>query len=199
MGFKWDIKSRIAAHTADLDAHIKDLREQTKVGECYAGCGMRASFNSVVTANRLYGYILFVARTMTFDQIRIDVEGAGAGGTAARLGIYELDSDLAPGALIKDHGTVAVDSTGVKSVNGDQQLTRGYYLGAFITDGTPTIKVVEVSFSPLGIRSSGGVVDQVWDGYYVDQAYGALPDPFPASPTLNRHIPAVVLRVKSLD
>jgi len=196
MGFKWDIKSRIAAHTADLDDHIKDLLEQVRVGALYSGCGIKTNFTLTVNANRLYGFILFVARTMTFDAIYCRVRTL-AEGKSARLGIYKLDSALAPGALVKDYGTVSVATTGAKSIAADQQLTRGYYLGAFISDGTPEMEVIEVAHSPLGQEASW--LFENYDGYYVDQANGALPDPFPASPTIYRHIPAIALKVKSLD
>jgi len=185
-------------HKALLDAHTKNMLEQSLVGKYYNSLGGRAASNVTLVADRLCGYLIVVARTMTFDQILIGVQTAGDAGTAARLGIYNLDSALAPSTLVKDYGTVSVATTGAKTIAYEQQLTKGYYLGAVISDGAPILYGYYPDYTPFQATAPDYAIN-FFRGYYVAQAYGALPDPFPASPTLGEVTPSVWLRIKSLD
>lgn len=83
---------------------------------------------------------MFVSTPITLDQIAIEVTSAGAGGTTARLGIYHADADWQPTALVVDAGTVAVDSTGVKTASINTTLQPGRYLLAFNASGAPTLR-----------------------------------------------------------
>ena len=78
------------------------------------------------------------AETLSYTAIGINVASAGAGGTVARLGIYEASEGVGgyqPGNLVIDAGTVAIDSTGEKTVVISETLEQGQpYFLAFVHD-----------------------------------------------------------------
>ncbi|MBA7602860.1 hypothetical protein ES703_09956 [subsurface metagenome] len=196
-----DADADIAAHAADLDAHTKNILEQSLVGGIYWGLPFRYRSFGAATANRLYGLVVFVARTMTFDAIYVAVT-TGDAGKSARVGIYNLDSDLAPSTLVQDYGTLSVAAAAIVSAVADQQLTKGYYLTVFISDGTPDVEFLYPAVSPLGHKLND--LDIVHAGYQVDDPsppaiFNALPASFPAGPTLTHAVPDTLLKVKSLD
>lgn len=104
------------------------------------GWGFSAGSTDALTTGRILFIPIYIAETFTFDRIAIDVTVAGAGGTKARLGIYNY-SDGLPTSLVLDAGTVAVDSTGDKELTIDQELTPGYYFLALVCDGAPTVRI----------------------------------------------------------
>lgn len=189
-----------SAHGADLDAHTKNLFEELRTGEYHITLfGGRATAS--LTANTLYALPLLVARDMTIDRIAIQVTSAGAAGTKARLGIYELGTNLYPGALLLDAGEVDVDGTGVLAITIDQALTKGIYFTAVVSDGTPQLRsvIADDLTSPLfGLLSTNfNIHHNLWS---VAHTYAALPDPFTAGGSLGRLDPfKVPVRVASLD
>jgi len=192
--------ARMAAHIADLDAHTFDVRELIRTGEYYTG-GVSFQATKALTIDRLYGVPLILARAMTFDRLVIEVTVGGAGGTRARLGIYNNGPNLYPGSLLLDAGLVAVDAIAVVSLNIAQSLTKGIYWLAIISDGTPTVRAVNYVHNPipvLGIYAAS--LDRTQTGWWKPDAFGALPDPFPAAATLNWDTtPGIAARVLSLD
>lgn len=76
--------------------------------------------------------------TFEIDQIGIQVAVAsGTGGSVARLCIYNADDDWQPtGTLVLDAGTVATDSTGIKTITlgTAQSLPAGPYLLLMVYD-----------------------------------------------------------------
>jgi hypothetical protein len=93
-------------------------------------------------AGDLYYIPIMVGEQTSFDRIGINVTVAGAGGTLARLGIYEMKSDGLPGARLDDYGTVAVDSTGDKLITIPafrQVRERGAYFLALVSNGGPIL------------------------------------------------------------
>lgn len=196
MGFLIDTIPKINTHTADLDAHTKNMLEVLATGEHIVPIPGIGRATQTLAADRLYASILIVARDITVDRIAIEVTVGGAGGTKARLGIYSVGDNLAPGALVDDSGEVAVDSTGVKAITIDQALTKGIYYTALVTDGTPTIRRATPYWSPMGF--AGTNFDIILLGNYRSFTYAALPDPF-GIPTTESWMPLVLLRVKTLD
>lgn len=104
------------------------------------GIDLISQSTATVSANQIR-YAPFVVYTpIVADQIVCEVTTQGAASTTARLGIYKANLDLQPTDLVLDAGTVAVDSTGVKTISISQALAPGNYLTAFNTDGTPTMR-----------------------------------------------------------
>lgn len=137
----------------------------------------------------------FVApRGGTVDRLAVGVTtGAGAGGVA-RWGIYQATSSSAiyPSALVVDAGEVDVTGNGVKAQTVSVTLTAGVlywfvYLGGV---SAATIRAINTAgcwpiFGYSNAFSSAGAANiDSGVGLTVAQAYGALPDPFPAAATI---------------
>lgn len=184
-------------HTVDLDAHIHDSMEQCRIGDNYYAPDINTLGASALVANRLYTGFLWVPRLITFDRIAIDVRILSAG-DSARLGIYNVGANFVPGTLLLDAGVVSVAAVAVVAVVINQQLAKGRYFLAVITDGTPTIsKGYHQPLNPLGMRSTNFQQPQM--GWFRNVAYGALPDPFGAPTAQYDHDIKPFLRPASLD
>lgn len=189
-----------SAHLADLDAHGTDIFRLRRTGEYFAPWIVQASATTVaMVANQLYATPLIVPRTTTFDRIAVRITGAAAAGKKVRLGIYADGTNLYPGALLLDAGTVNADSTGVLAITISQQLTKGFYWLVAVSDGTPTIVVWGFHNTPLGQTASDIALEQ--GEWTVAFTYAALPDPFTAGGALTSsgYGLLISLRVLSLD
>jgi len=134
-------------------------------------------------ANSLAANLILLQRRMRFDRIGIYVAGAGGAGAEARLGVYEVDWKSTspiyyPTDLILDAGAVSCEAAGTREISIDLTLDRGWYALAFVTnDGTIDLTYRRQGLGPLGGTSPNVVITQGW---FISQAYGPLPDPFPA-------------------
>lgn len=192
------IRTDLVTHAADLGAHTRNPRQELKTGEYYTGCPVEVWVTSQFAANRLYGLPFHVARDATYDRITINVTTVNSGQNI-RLGIYELGTDLYPGALVLDAGTVDVSGTGVEAITISQALTKGLYFVAAVADaGTPVIKGYYPGKSPMGDCRSAldAVPNACWD---VAFSYAALPDPFTTGGATSTLAFAIFLRLASLD
>lgn len=146
-----------------------------------------ATGSPIIVAGNLDYIPIWVEEATTYIRIGIRVTGAGAGGTLARLGIYEWSAGL-PGALVLDAGTVAVDAAPANvEIIIAEALTRGYYFLAFVSDGTPTLQglgvasAIKTPVAGLAV-TAGATLDLVIPrvaGRAGDVA-GGLADPAPA-------------------
>lgn len=93
-------------------------------------------------------YPIAVYDELTLDQVGLDVSVAsGSGGSVARICLYESDTDFQPtGTLISDYGTVATDSTGVKTISISETLSPGEYLLLMVYDVNFGVRVYQGSF-----------------------------------------------------
>jgi hypothetical protein len=99
-----------------------------------------AATTLAVSANVIRYFPILVVTPITLDQLAVEVTAAGAGSTTARLGIFNADADWQPGTLVVDGGTVATDSTGVKTATINTTLQPGRYLLALNSDGGATLR-----------------------------------------------------------
>lgn len=162
-----------------------------------ANCHTHTAFSAqTLVANRMYA-MPFVApgRTgVTIDRLGINVTTGSSGN--ARLGIYN-DSSGYPGTLLLDAGTVVTTSIAVVTVTISQALTPGnrYWL-VYVSNATPTVRSIPVNSCShaLGFSSALGTAGNC--GLYVSFTYGALPTPFPSTPTMitANPIPALFYR-----
>jgi len=192
------IEGQMADHIASLDAHTKDIFEEIRTGEYFYNIG--AGTTIALIANWLYALPLLLARDITVDRIAIEVTTAGAADTDARLGIYSDGTNIQPGALLLDAGTVDVDSIGIKEITISQVLTKGRWWLGIVSDGTPTVAGVLREYGAttgMGIASSN--FRRKNGSVYVAHSYAALPDPFGSATLYNGHAPGVLVRVASLD
>lgn len=153
---------------------------------CFAGY---TTTTLAVTAQRNYLTPLFFPNDETIVSLSIDVNTAGAAGKVARLGVYALGADGLPtGAPLLDAGTVAVDSTGVKTISGLSLAvgpTPGYTrVGVCVgSDGTPSLAAAAASSSaefPYAASAAGGAGAHAIYEIRADAA-APLPNPFTVS------------------
>lgn len=186
-------------HAADLAAHTRHRAQTYRTGQYVHLDLVQAAAAAAVLANTLYAIPINVPRKMTLDLLAIQVT-IGAADKSVRLGIYADGTNLYPGTLVLDAGAVGVATTGVKSIAISQQLTKGLYWLAFVSDGTPTVARSNLLALLLGISATEFTY---WNhGWKVAHTYAALPDPFTAGGSLvvdTERIPLVVVEIASLD
>jgi hypothetical protein len=195
-----EVDALIAAHAADLSAHIRDLREIWRTGTYMPSLLFPNDWihdSIALVANQLEVIAYPVIRKITFDRIAIYVGAAGAAGTKARLGIYQDDGNCYPSTLVLDAGTVDVDGTGLKVIVIDQQLDKGLYWLAVISNGTPSLWGLNDSY--LGIFGGISNIHLHYSAWYKASAYNGLASSFPAGATEQNHLLNIALRVLSLD
>ncbi len=171
-------KDLFKRHLGAINPHTFELMSEPKLGvPIFPYPVLTSATTRAMTANRLFGVPLCISRAMTLDELLIEVTGAGAGSTYARMGIYLVGPDGYPGALLIDAGTVLTDGVAVKSLAITQDLTGGLYFLAVICSGTPTIRGHKPTWTPLGGKSTS--LDFIIASVYLDGANpAALPDPF---------------------
>jgi len=192
--------ARMAAHVADLDAHTYNPWELLITGQYFSG--MKGTTGNVaMSANYHCAFPLIVARAITIDRIAVYITAGGAGGSKARLAIYNNGTNLYPGTLLLDAGEIAADGVGIIAATVAQALTKGLYWLVANSNSTPTVKRVttgQIMFpSFMGLYTDWTVA---FTGWWNNIAYGAYADPFPAGGVLTRsEVPVLGVRVASLD
>ena len=96
--------------------------------------------------------------------------------------------------MLLDAGEMSVATTGVKTITINQQLTKGIYWLAVVSDGAPTLLGKSV-LTPVHNLSGGDPMP----GWARAFTYAALPDPVGGTPSLNKYSSWVWLRLASLD
>lgn len=130
---------------------------------------------TTITANKIRYFPFYVTNTITLDRLMLEVSTAsGSAGSTARMGIYNVDNDNQVTTLIVDGGTVATDSTGVKTVTINQQLTAGRYLFAQNASVNYTARMIRGGGRYVGYIDSFGGSPMI-DSLNATQTYGALP------------------------
>lgn len=137
-----------------------------------------------VTNNRLIYESIVVPTTITIDQLVVEVTTLVASGSA-RLGIYNADINWQPTSLILDAGTVATDTTGIKSISISQVLAPGRYLFAVVTNSsTHQFRTARGGSRLFGYSPALGTT--IFTGsVQVAFTFGVLPDPGTAWDTIN--------------
>jgi len=193
------IEGQLAEHVNDLGAHTQNPFEEVITGQ-YSNVlvNLDTSVKTLV-ADHLYATPYLAARPITVDRIAVEIKTAAAG-KSARLGIYRNGTNMYPGVLVLDCGTISCGTTGVKEIVIDQQLPKGLYWLAIVSNGAPQIEQALLVSKFLGVI--GNNYSSYYVGWDVAQAYGALPDPFTDGGSLIQNVnrvPYMVLRPGSLD
>lgn len=129
-----------------------------------------------VNANRLFAMPFWIPIQMTFDRIGIQVTTGAAGD--ARLGIYEDDTTY-PGDLAIDAGIVDVTGVGLKEIVINKTLAAGLYWVVILAEVEIAVRASNRHFLSIIGCVSGSYLPNA--SHHQAQAYGALPDPFPAA------------------
>lgn len=193
------LEGQLADHIADLDAHTRNPFEEIITGQYTNVLVNLDTSTKTLVADHLYATPYLAARTLTVDRIATEIKVAAAG-KSARLGIYRNGTNMYPGALVLDCGTIDCGTTGVKEIVIDQQLSQGLYWLAVVSDGAPQIEQALVISKLLGVLANN--YSSYYVGWDVAQAYGALPDPLTTGGSLvlqTQRVPFIALRPSSLD
>lgn len=133
------------------------------------------SYGTAAIAANLVRYLpIRVITPIVIDQLTVEVTSAGAGGTTARLGIYNADLSWQPTTLVVDAGTIAVDANAVVNKAVTQALPAGRYLLAINTDGAPTLRSAR-GYPPGSIIANALGVNGIVNFLRGAQAYAAFP------------------------
>lgn len=138
--------------------------------------------NSTVTPtlDQLRAHPIVVTATTTFDRIATHCTTL-SGSALARLGIYADNGRGQPGALVLDAGTVALSSTGVRTITISQVLNPGIYHVASVHQAANTV-VQNYTQNPfkyiLSTNSPDNYSFSVAESYFQNSVSGALPGTF---------------------
>lgn len=161
--------------------------------DVYRIAGLRHAGNAAAVTpalGRIYAMPMPIGRKRTLDQLAFYLVTNAAAGGQARIGLYRNKSDTEPkpDALVLDSGAIATD-TGAPVLKtyapGSTVLTPGlYWLVLFFGTAAGTIRgvtgaapVCQSVLPIVGFGNTFNASDQVL-GWYLDQAFGALPSPF---------------------
>ena len=194
-----DLNTFANTHEVDLDAHTYNFYDIYRTGEYIPRVPVGS--NSITTsliADYLYVSLFVVARDITIDRLAIQVTTLEAG-KSCYLGIYSNGTNMYPGTLLQDYGTVSVAATGVVAASADQALTKGLYWLAILSNNAGTLRVRGTSYAVSSFALSSTAFETMRNGWYKGQAYGALPATFPAGGSLGTNTQGIFPRIKSLD
>jgi len=186
----------IQKHEKELSAHFQPVVGPIKTGEYFTDLPVGGVANYAPDAGKLCAGIFVATLDLRLDRLALNVAGAASTGKQARLGIYRCGADLYPAELLLDAGLTNIDSTGLKSVNIDQVLEKGYYYLAVILEESCSLKYLKLCRSPLGMYSSFAAV---FSGYSVAAGWGPLPPGFPEGGTLANVFRTVGARLAGLE
>lgn len=160
-------------------------------GRVYQSSVLRPQHSTTTSfsANTLYATPFVVPTPTTYSGLQF--RNSTVSGNA-RVGVYEDDNGV-PGALVVDVGTSTLTGTSDKTVTAGSPFTlaAGRYWLAIVTDATVSIvsQPTTMGGNPLGLAA--GTDTTTIAGVSGAHTYGALPDPFPASLTLQASTPGV--------
>lgn len=127
-----------------------------------------------------YYFPIFCSSYLTFDQVAVEVSTAsGSAGSVGRVGLYAATSSWQPtGTLIEEFGTIATDSTGVKTLTVNGATTRTlpggrYVLALNVNGATVTLRTVKGSPSTLFVSTLGASPSVAL--FSVSRAHAAFP------------------------
>lgn len=165
----------------------------------YYSCDIRTYTltTSYIQYDNIYAIPFLVPVQQSFDRIGINCN-AGAANAVGRLGLYDDDGTPYPGNLI--HGTAEFDFSGA----GDKEeaiaetLDPGlYWLAILIGVAMPSVRAFYYQYHTFPLLGRDALNDlNPMNSLYGAEAYGVMPDPFPAGITERdtQNPPAIFLR-----
>lgn len=86
------------------------------------------------TAGQIIWWPAYVSKTTTYNDISMEITTAATSGRVGELILYNIGSDGLPSTPAVESGSIALDSTGVKTIAIDTSITAGWYYIAFLWD-----------------------------------------------------------------
>ena len=155
--------------------------------------------NIALAANTLYAHGFVCPKAGTLDRIQVYQGTAGTAGSTLRLGIYSPSATTGlAGARLYDSGTIAGDTTGTKEASPSLAVTKHQclYLVVFTSaamsfEGVGSVPYIRPMGWPSGFTTGtpAGLLHQKFE------LYGALPNPYPASPSANSTFYRILARI----
>jgi len=156
-----------------------------KKGSYYrAGNSPGTSTGYALNINHMYTQVMCFGKDIAIDRLAIYVSEAAAAGGVARMGLYADDGTLHPGQLIYDSGEISTTTTGLKPPAPPSPIViaKGTPFWTCFLCGVAAPKLKSSNSSCLSTLGSGNTVGGwLFNGFYVNQAYGALPATHPAA------------------
>jgi hypothetical protein len=150
-----------------------------KTGRWWTPSNNALSIGSLTNvANSIRFQAVIIDRDITISQLGIAVVAIATAGQTCRIGIYSNDSTTTqPLTRLVDSGTLALDSTGTKSVTGlSVVLTKGLYWFCYFSNATTgTIASVANLNMPDVIGVGASLQLGIITGYSQSLAYTSLP------------------------
>ena len=151
----------------------------------YYRAGNSTGFSTIYvpTTNHMFSQIMCFPEEITIDRLAIYVSTAGAAGSVARMGLYADDGALYPGQLIYDSGEIDTTTTGTKTATPPSPIViaKSTPFWTCFLGGVAVPKLISSDSSCLSVFGSGNTVGGwSFNGFYANQAYGALPAIHPA-------------------
>lgn len=183
----------------DLDAHTYNWMSLIRTGDYFHPYPVESVTTFTMVADVIYALPFFVARNLTIDRLRLEVT-AEVAGKIARLGIYANGTNLYPGALVVDAGTVSVNAVAVVAATISESLTKGLYWIVIASDDTPTIRSAITSWPMLGQGTSHLTAYGRWGWMKAAVGSGALADLFATGASVTgSSLPHILPRLLTLD
>ena len=155
-----------------------------KKGSYYrAGNTAGTSTDYVPNINRMYSQVMCFGEDITIDRLAIYISEAAAAGGVARMGLYADDGTLHPGQLIYDSGEINTTTTGPKTAAPPSPIViaKGTPFWTCFLCGVAAPKLKTSDGTCLAALGTGNTVGGwSFNGFYANQAYGALPATHPA-------------------
>lgn len=135
----------------------------------------------------------------TFTAIGVGVNTGGSAGSVYRLGIY-TDSNVYPGSLVADYGTVPTTAQGAQTIAISAALAQGRYWLAAAAQGSPvTLAQLQASSVPATLLGFSAIPINATManeslGVQVTGITGALPATFPGGGSFSAGVQAVWLK-----
>jgi hypothetical protein len=163
---------------------------------------LTATTTKQCTSGRLYAMPFYCPNTYSFTGVSIHQTSTTAGNV--RMGVYN-DSNGYPSSLKTDAGAVAFPgSTGIRTGTATIALTGGlwYWLAAvFDTNSMQYSGIADAdgaafsgTYFDHGVNTTAAAAIPSNTTWYATQAYGALPDPFPAFTAYDGNAPLLMLK-----
>lgn len=176
---EWDIVGDVLASAA-----FPGLRYSFTAGRYYGPLDVAFGNNTYsCLANYVVPAPIWIPAGQAFDRIGIEITTAGSASSVGRLGIYKplASGELNGGSLELDAGTVAIDTTGVKTATISWTAGEtGIYYPIFVPSAACSAKMALVPSFYGHVSTTNMNFLNSLRGTHASLTSGALPSTFPA-------------------
>ena len=167
---------------------------------CLPGVPTGASTsNESRSAGVAYFSVFYLSTAGTVTDLAINVGTAATAGNSARLGVYSYPGTGSNWNRLSDAGTVAIDSTGDKTLSTLSIAcpTSGLYAAVVLPQAACSLTSRSTALVPVFGPQSTPFATNMYTTYQATQAYGALPSTMaPAGAGgFGSHFPSVMVKL----